>query len=116
MRRLVVGFLLSATCAAAQDWPMFGRDATRNAVSPEKNPLTDWSVKAGQERNIAWAAKVGGMSFGCPVVSDGLVWIGTNNEVPRDPAARGDGSVLMCFRAEDGKFLWQHFTPRNPEY
>ena len=116
MRGFLVVILMSASCVSTQDWPMFGRDSTRNAVSPEKDPPTDWSIKAGDERNIAWMAKVGRMSFGCPVVSDGLVWIGTNNEVPRDPAAKGDGSVLMCFRAQDGKFLWQHVTPRNPEY
>jgi hypothetical protein len=26
------------------DWPMLGRDATRNSVSPEKTPPLDWDV------------------------------------------------------------------------
>ena len=36
----------------ADDWPMLGRDSTRNSVSPEKNPPLDWDVKTG--RNIKW--------------------------------------------------------------
>jgi hypothetical protein len=32
------------TPTLADDWPMRGRDGTRNAVSPEKNPPTMWSV------------------------------------------------------------------------
>ena|SRR5436190_2541459 len=106
--------LATASCANLDDWPMFGRDATRNAVSPGKNPPGDWSTKAGEMRNIAWIANVGDSSFGSPVVSDGLVWVGTNNQVPRDPACTVDASVLMCFRAQDGKFLWQHASPRKP--
>ena len=33
-----------AACYAA-DWPVFGRDYTRNAVSLETNPPTDWDVE-----------------------------------------------------------------------
>jgi len=36
--------LLREGLAQAADWPMYGRDATRNSVSPERNPppcLTD---------------------------------------------------------------------------
>src|SRR5437867_1284121 len=70
--------VVSAVTASAEDWPMFGRDKTRNAVSPEKNPPIDWDVKTGQ--NIKWKAKLGSMTFSAPVVANGLVWIGTNNE------------------------------------
>jgi hypothetical protein len=31
--------------ARAEDWPAFGRDATRNAVSPEKGPSVRWQVE-----------------------------------------------------------------------
>ena len=33
---LAAGLLEGATAAPAADWPMLGRDSTRNAVSPEK--------------------------------------------------------------------------------
>jgi outer membrane protein assembly factor BamB len=120
---LVVGFgtLFFADAARAEDWPMPGRDRTRNTVSPEKNPPTDWQVEirdaaSGQvttrARNIKWSAELGSRSMGSPVVADGLVWIGTNNGQPRDPKRKEDASVLMCFRESDGKFLWQYFSPR----
>jgi outer membrane protein assembly factor BamB len=36
------------------------------------------------------------------------VYVGTNNELVRDPKQPGDRGVLMCFRESDGEFLWQH--------
>jgi outer membrane protein assembly factor BamB len=93
---------------------MGGRDFTRNPVSPEKNPPTDWQVKDDDkpEKNIRWSAAVGSRAIGGPVVAHGLVWIGTNNEEPLDPAVKGDRGVLACFRESDGKFLYQYSTPR----
>jgi outer membrane protein assembly factor BamB len=52
------------------------------------------------------------LGLGSPAVADGLVWVGTNNQDPRDPSAKQDASVLMCFRESDGKFLWQYVSPR----
>lgn len=95
---------------------MFGRDTTRNAVSPEKNPPTDWSAERGRrERNIAWKARLGNFCFGAPVISDGLVWIGTNNNPPRDPARKEEAAVLLCLRESDGQFLWQYVSPKPRE-
>ena len=39
-------------CPAA-DWPAFGRDHTRNAVSPETDPPTDWDVENRPEHQVA---------------------------------------------------------------
>jgi hypothetical protein len=61
-------------------------------------------------------AKLGRPSLGGPVVANGLVWVGTNNSNPREPASTKDASVLMCFRESDGKFLWQYVSPRLREY
>ncbi len=41
------------------------------------------------------------------MVADGKVFVGTNNDRPRNPAVTGDKGVLMCFRESDGEFLWQ---------
>jgi outer membrane protein assembly factor BamB len=94
------------------DWPMMGRTASRNAVSPEKGPPVRWSFEEGKRSNIKWAADLGGRNCASPVVASGLVWVGTNNTRPRDPKESGDASVLMCFRESDGKFLWQYVSPR----
>jgi outer membrane protein assembly factor BamB len=57
---------------------------------------------------VKWVAKLGTQTYGNPVVAGGQVYVGTNNERPRDPKQTGDRGVLMCFRESDGKFLWQH--------
>ena len=36
-----------------------------------------------------------------------MVFVGTNNEGPRDPNVKGDKGVLMAFRESDGQFMWQ---------
>ena len=35
------------------------------------------------------------------------MFVGTNNELLRDPKQPGDRGVLMAFRESDGEFLWQ---------
>jgi outer membrane protein assembly factor BamB len=104
---LVVAAASSATVQG--DWPMFGRDATRNSVSPEADPPLWWDARTGQ--NIKWEAGIGFFALSQPVVADGLVWIGTDNENPRDPANTGLAGVLMCFRESDGQLLYQHLSP-----
>src|SRR5262249_25717735 len=102
--------------ARADDWPMLGRDWTRNPVSREKNPPTWWQHERDEndriqpERNIKWKVKIGSLTRGDPVVSGGLVWVGTNNDLPRDPALKRAAAALMCFRASDGKFLYQYVS------
>jgi outer membrane protein assembly factor BamB len=104
------GLLASAAATIAADWPMFGRDRTRNPVSPERNAPISWDIQTG--RNIHWKARIGRYdNFATPVVANGLVWIGTNNENPRDPAVKGSAGVLMCFRESTGEFLYQHASP-----
>lgn len=87
---------------------MSGRDWTRNPVSPEKGAPVEWNGESGL--NIVWRAELGGIVTSEPVVAGGLVWIGTNNDSPRDPARRERGGVLVCFRERDGAFLYQHLT------
>ena len=53
-------------------------------------------------------AALGSQTYGNPVVAGGMVFVGTNNEVLRDPKQAGDRGVLMAFRESDGEFLWQH--------
>jgi outer membrane protein assembly factor BamB len=46
------------------------------------------------------------------VVAGGMVFVGTNNELARDPKQPGDRGVLMAFRESTGEFLWQHAHPK----
>jgi outer membrane protein assembly factor BamB len=84
---------------------MWGGTPQRNMVSSMKNLPVSWDVKSG--KNIKWKADLGSQTYGNPVVSGGKVFVGTNNETPRNPAVTGDKGILMCFREADGKFLWQ---------
>src|SRR5688572_29882453 len=99
-----------ASCAQAEDWPMWLRTPDRMAVTAEKNAPVEWDVESG--KNIKWKQQIGSQSYGNPVVAKGLVFLGTNNEAKRDPQHQADGGVLMVFRESDGKFLYQWFRPK----
>ncbi len=96
---------LAALPAAADDWPMWGGRADRNMVSSETGIPRTWNVDDGT--NIKWVAELGSQSYGNPVIADGKVYVGTNNELLRNPKHKGDRGVVMCFRESDGEFLWQ---------
>lgn len=89
----------------AQDWPMWGGSLSRNMFSSLKNLPSTWDIQSG--KNIRWKADLGSTSYGNPTVADGKVFVGTNNDMPRNPEIEGDKGVLMCFRESDGQFLWQ---------
>src|SRR3989442_769826 len=101
--------------AGQHDWPMLGGTIHRNMVNPvEKNMPIAWSVKEGARKNLKWVADLGMTSFGAPVIAGGKVFVGTNNDQPRNPKIKGDKGVLMCFRESDGQFLWQAVHDKLP--
>ena len=102
-------FLVQASDPGIGNWPMWGGTPDRNMVSNQQ-VLTSWDVKTG--KNVKWVAQLGSQSYGNPVVADGRVFAGTNNELVRDPQEGGDRGVLMAFRESDGAFLWQHTNPK----
>lgn len=121
---LLTPALLTATLLThAEDWPRWGgNDPGRNMYSPAKglpDAFNPGKVKAGSEeidlkttKNVKWAVKLGSQSYGNPVVSGGKVFVGTNNESPRDKRHAGDRSVLYCFDEKTGAFLWQLAVPK----
>ncbi len=87
------------------EWAMWGGSPDRNMVSDATGLPTDWDVRTG--KNIKWVAALGSQSYGNPVVANGVVLVGTNNEATRDPNQAGDRGVVMAFAESDGEFLWQ---------
>jgi outer membrane protein assembly factor BamB len=107
-RLFAPGLLLLTLVAlplASQDWPMWGGTPQRNMASSMKSLPSAWDIKT--RKNVKWKADLGSTSYGNPVVADGKVFAGTNNDNPRNPDVQGDHGILMCFREADGKFLWQ---------
>jgi outer membrane protein assembly factor BamB len=101
--------------AGARDWPLFGGSVGRNLVNlVEKDIPVSWSVEQGAEKNIKWVVDLGSKAYGGPVVYRGKIFVGTNNNNPRDKSIHGDKGVLMCFREADGEFLWQCVTDKLP--
>src|ERR1041384_3028112 len=98
-------WLLFASDPGSGDWPMWGGTPDRNMVSPMKGIPTSWDIKT--KKNVKWMANLGSQSYGNPVVAGGQVYVGTNNELVRNPKEGGDRGVLMCFRESDGRFLSQ---------
>ncbi len=107
---VVLTVLLAVAPLASQDWPMWGGTPQRNMAAPPGPLPASWDVSA--KTNIKWKAEVGSTSYGNPVVADGKVFLGTNNDRPRNPAVTGDKGVLMCFRESDGGFLWQAISDK----
>src|SRR5438270_6859122 len=93
---LTIGPRAADAPAGEQPRAMFGGDVHRNAVNTvDKNVPTTWSVKPGAQRNVRWSTKLGNKSYGGPVVAGGKVFVGTNNEAPRDPAVKGPRGIVM---------------------
>jgi len=103
--------LISANLGGEQR--QFGEARSRNMVSKEKGLPAVFDLETG--RNIKWIAELGTESYSPPVVAGGRVFIGTNNERPRDPQQVGDRGVFMCFEEETGKLLWQLVSPKLEE-
>jgi outer membrane protein assembly factor BamB len=100
--------LISPSLNPLQDWPMFGGTPQRNMVNTSNLSVpTFWNVEKGKEKNLFWTADLGSTAFCSPVIVDGKIILGTNNDKPRNPLIQGDRGVVMCFREADGNFLWQ---------
>lgn len=124
MKRALIPAIMMAGClaAGAQDWPQWGGTPDRNMYSPAKglpDKFDPGKFKSGTEeidmattKNVKWVAKLGSQSYGNTTVAGGKVFVGTNNDSPRDPNHEGDRSILMCFDEKTGELLWQLVVPK----
>lgn len=96
-------------------WPLFGGTVQRNLINlVDRNIPIDFSVDPEDQKLVKWSASLGSKSYGGPVVAEGKVLIGTNNEQPRNPKFTDDRGVIMCFDADSGKFIWQNAYAKLP--
>jgi outer membrane protein assembly factor BamB len=109
----VASVLFSACALPAADQPQWGQAWTRNMVSAERGLPDSSDPKTGQ--NVRWSAALGTETYSTPIVANGRVFIGTNNEQPRDPKHQGDRGVFMCFDEKDGHLLWQFVVRKREE-
>jgi len=98
-----------------RDWPLFGGTVQRNLVNLQEAGLpATWSVEQGKEKNLVWSVALGSKAYGGPVVSGGKIYIGTNNDFPRDPKLAGDRGILLCLDQATGELIWQSVHDKLP--
>lgn len=123
IRPTLLFIALTGTIAHATDWPHWGGGPSRNMVSQEENLPAAAELGDAPEADLLppqakaplkWVVKLGSQTYGNPTVAGGRVFVGTNNDSPRDPKYQGDRGVLMCFDEAGGKFLWQLAIPKHP--
>ncbi len=101
-----------AATVSAEDLVQFGYDRTRNMISDE----TGLPVEFGPDsKNLKWSQPVGSQSYAGPVIANGVVLVGTNNEGLRNPNVKGDKGNIMAFDEKTGEFLWQIIHDKLPE-
>ena len=105
--------ILAPPCSAAESVQRWGYRQSGNQYSEETRLVT--RVDPQSKENLAWRARLGTEAHSTPIVSGGRVYIGTNNNEPRDPKHQGDRGVLMCFDETNGKLLWQLVVPKRSE-
>lgn len=98
--RLTALLVAGVALLRAEDWPMMGGRPERNMVARETGLPGEWS----DTKNFKWAAALGDVTYGSPVIAGGRVFIGTNND---DPAVKVKRGVLKCFAENDGRLLWR---------
>jgi outer membrane protein assembly factor BamB len=107
------------------DWVMYGGSPSRNMANTRVKGLpVKWDIgnpkRKIKSENIKWVADLGSKAYGGPIVVNGKVIVGTNNQKPRNPKdvdAKGnpiDLGVIMCFDEATGKFLWQQTFKKLP--
>jgi outer membrane protein assembly factor BamB len=104
--------------AGPDDHTMFGGTTARNMVNLTAKGVVDKVEAEGS--NQLWKVALGSRAYGGPIVAAGKIFVGTNNEQPRnkrdvdkngDPIDKG---IVMCFDEKSGKFLWQAVHDKLP--
>ena len=97
----------------AADRPQWGERYSRNMISSEKGLPDGFNPETGE--NVKWSAALGSECYATPVVAGGKVFIGANNNEPRDSRRQGDRGILLCLNETDGSLAWQLVAPKLAE-
>ena len=113
---------VGASSKTGQDWPVWTRNGSGNLYSPEKNLPEKFepgefiigteNIDMSTTKNVRWISKLGSQSYGNTTVSNGKVYIGTNNESPRDKRHIGDRGIVYCLDEKTGAFQLQLVVPK----
>ncbi len=79
-------------------------------ISNETGLPVEFNPETGA--HVKWSAPLGDNAYGSPIIAQGKVFIGANNEAPRDPRNPADCAVLLCLNEADGHLIWQLAVPR----
>jgi outer membrane protein assembly factor BamB len=123
----------TAAPANKGDHRMFGGTPARNFVNLHDTGLSHEFPKSEEDEKVRvlgnrvkWKAELGSRAYGGPIVAGGRVYVGTNNENPRNiymgtnnqgPRNKnntGDKGIMMCFDEATGDFLWQMVHDKLP--
>ena len=104
-----------APTATTKDWALFGGSVSRNLVNlVEKNLPESWSNEEGKKKNVKWVVDLGSKAYGGPIIYRGRIYLGTNNDAPRDPSIKDDKGIVMCLDEKTGELLWQSVHDKLP--
>ncbi len=115
-RSLPLLFLVLPWMLRGADRPQFGDAWSRNMTSPERGLSATFNPT--NQAGIRWSVALGASgteSHSTPVIADGRVYIGTNNELSRDPRRTGDRGVLLCLSEKTGELEWQLVVPKREQ-
>ncbi len=114
MCRWVLGLaavLALAATAPAEGWPQF-RGPNGLCITHERGlPLT-WGGKSNE--NVLWKVPLKGHGRSSPVVCGGRVFVTSVLWPPGVPETQLPEHHVTCYRADDGKQLWDSLVPPGP--
>lgn len=106
----------------AQDWPQWGGSIFKNLYTSAKGLPTDFDpgqfkrrseeIDLSTTKGVARVLKLGSSAYGNTTVANGRIYVGTNNDYPRNEKLEGDLSALYCFDEKTGAFQWQFVSPK----
>ncbi|NQT88122.1 PQQ-binding-like beta-propeller repeat protein [bacterium] len=110
LRRTVLALLLLAGLAHAENWPMF-RGPSGLGYTAEANLPTTWGGK--DKTNVLWASPLTGEGHASPIVWEDRVFVSTVAwaDSVEDRKKVIPTHHLLCWRATDGKRLWDTQIP-----
>ena len=119
--------ILPPVGARAGDWPQWGGTDNRNLVSnetgladsfePGKKDPSGGGIDMATTKNVKWVAKLGTFAYGNPTISNGKVFVGTDDiTLADDPRfKRSKGGLVKCLNEKTGELIWQLAIPKRPD-